>query len=273
MKQVATYTLRDQRVSQQEIKKQLARLVEVSYAAYDLGKRAAKAKQSLVTDNRYGRKFHELQIEIARIRSQISPALNNSQVADVDRTALINALDVIVQTQKVTTSSRHEAYKIVKRICEASLEPMIENDSRMTMPQSDSVIPMDVFRDIPGYYSKLAIQINGCYEAKWYDACGVVMRKVIESLIIDVYAQNSRVTEIQDANGDFYMLRTLVDIMIKDTSWALGRDTKKALPEIKQIGDRSAHTRDYITTRKDIDGVRAGFRVAVDELLHKAGHK
>jgi len=40
------------------------------------------------------------------------------------------------------------------------------------------------------------------------------------------------------------------------------------LPEIKSLGDRSAHNRRYIAKKADVDKVIPGLRVLADDLLH-----
>jgi hypothetical protein len=47
----------------------------------------------------------------------------------------------------------------------------------------------------------------------------------------------------------------------------LGRDSKKTLTTIKEIGDRSAHNRRYNAVKADLEKVESGTRVAVDELI------
>ncbi|MEH2141633.1 hypothetical protein [Nostoc sp.] len=56
-------------------------------------------------------------------------------------------------------------------------------------------------------------------------------------------------------------------------SWNLGRETKQALPLIKNLGDRSAHSRRFLAKKQDIDKIVPGLRVVVDELLHLGGLK
>ncbi len=48
--------------------------------------------------------------------------------------------------------------------------------------ESQKVIPMSVVRGTRGYIEKVANQINGCYEKGWYDACAVMIRRLVETL-------------------------------------------------------------------------------------------
>jgi hypothetical protein len=91
-------------------------------------------------------------------------------------------------------------------------------------------------------------------------------------LIIAVYEEAKRPDDIKH-KGEFMMLSHLVDAILNDTAFNLGRETKKALPEIKSLGDRSAHTRRYLATQPDVDKLLPGLRVVADELLHLAKFK
>ena len=71
--------------------------------------------------------------------------------------------------------------------------------------------------------------------------------------------------------GDFLFLAELIDKMLQETAWNLGRNTKKALPKLKAIGDQSAHNRRYNAHREDIDKLSTDFRNVCQELLYLAG--
>ena len=100
-----------------------------------------------------------------------------------------------------------------------------------------------------------------------------MIRKLVENLIIDVYEKHKKEAEIKNKDGDYLMLSGLVNAMIGQPHWSLQRETKKALPDIKQLGDRGAHNRRYEANRQDIDKILPGLRAALDDLLHLAGHK
>ena len=47
----------------------------------------------------------------------------------------------------------------------------------------------------------------------------------------------------------------------------LGRDAQKALSDVKELGDRSAHNRRYNAVKADLEKIQSGVRVAVDEMI------
>ncbi len=137
---------------------------------------------------------------------------------------------------------------------------------------SGAVLAGDALTGTRGYLEELAHQINGTYDAGFFDACAVLCRRLMETLLIEVYVHRQRHHEVQQ-NGVFVSLDRLLAHIKGDTTLALGRATPKAMDEVKQLGDTAAHDRTYITTRVDLDDIKARYRRLVGELLGLAGIK
>ena len=135
---------------------------------------------------------------------------------------------------------------------------------------TEMVIANSFFKNTRGYIEKVVNQINGCYEKGWFDSCAVMMRRLLETLIIEVFESYKIDSKIKNGNGDFLYLSDLVSALQSETSWNLGRNTKKVLPALKAIGDYSAHSRRYVAHRKDIDDVKNDFRLVTQELVFLA---
>ena len=126
-------------------------------------------------------------------------------------------------------------------------------------------------RGTRGYLEVITHQINGSYHHGWYDACVVMMRRLVETLIVEVFEKHKMAANIQTSSGDFVQLETLIGKIIGEPSWSLGRVTKRALPTVKKLGDNSAHSRRFNAHRGDVDNVQIDFRTAVQELISLAG--
>ncbi|TLD68211.1 DUF4145 domain-containing protein [Phragmitibacter flavus] len=135
-----------------------------------------------------------------------------------------------------------------------------------------NVIPTEWITGTRPYLEQMVHQINATYEYGLYDACAVLCRRLMESLIIEIYIQEGRQHQIQ-VNGVFMMLERLVATISADTAITLSRNSPKTMKEIKQLGDTAAHDRTYITPQVDIDDVKARYRQLLQELLVKAGIK
>jgi hypothetical protein len=142
--------------------------------------------------------------------------------------------------------------------------------SEGTKPQNQHVLPHAMVSGTRGYIEKVVFQINGSYENGWFDSCAVMMRRLVETLIIECFETYGIDYRIKNSDGEFFHLSDLVSKMLSEPNWNLGRDTKKTLPKLKQLGDRSAHNRRYNAHREDIDKVLADFRLACQELLYLA---
>jgi hypothetical protein len=101
-----------------------------------------------------------------------------------------------------------------------------------------------------GYIEKIANQANGAYEQGWYDATAVMIRRLLETLIIECFEKHKLDSKIKNSQGDFFFLRDLVVACLSESTWNLGRNTKLALPKLKDVGDKSAHSRRFIAQKK-----------------------
>ena len=139
--------------------------------------------------------------------------------------------------------------------------------------KSQKVIPMSVVRGTRGYIEKVANQINGCYEKGWYDACAVMIRRLVETLLIEAFEHKKIENKIMNSQGDFLVLDEIIDKALAEPSWNLTRITKKVLPRLKKIGDLSAHSRRYNAHLKDIESFADDIRVVVQEFIYLASLK
>ena len=136
--------------------------------------------------------------------------------------------------------------------------------------KDERVFPFSIVRGTRGYIEKVVNQINGTYEMGWYDACAVMLRRLIETLIIEAFEANNIADNIKNNNGDYFYLGDLIDIALNEKTWTLGRNTSNALPRLKGIGDRSAHSRRYNAQRGDLEKILDDIRDVVQELVSLA---
>jgi hypothetical protein len=135
---------------------------------------------------------------------------------------------------------------------------------------TQSVVPLSVVRGTRSYIERVINQFNGCYENGWYDACSVMIRRTLETLIIEAFEKHGLSAKIKNPNGDFFYLRDLIKKCIEEPTWNLSRECKVAMPRLKDIGDKSAHSRRFIAQRGDIDPLLADIRVVVQEMVFLA---
>lgn len=166
-----------------------------------------------------------------------------------------------------------DAVKQINRYVDESLLPPLEG----AKPRSNLVVDSDLLSGTRDYLEKVADQINGTYENGWYDACGVMIRRFIETLIIETYIAKNRESKIKNANGNFVGLQQLIDISCNDPDLNISRNTKKILRRLKKLGDLSAHTRTFVAKRTYIESLfedmYLDMQTLVQDFINEAGYR
>jgi hypothetical protein len=94
---------------------------------------------------------------------------------------------------------------------------------------------------------------------------------MIETLIIECFEAYKNADLIKNpTTGDFYNLSDLINKTLQETSWNIGRNSRKGLINLKSVGDQSAHSRRYNAHREDIDKLINDFRAICQELIYLA---
>ena len=163
------------------------------------------------------------------------------------------------------------------RQLQESAEEATQSPLEGTKPRTARVIDPSLVAGTRGYLEKVADQINGTYENRWYDACAVMLRRFVETLIIETYIAKNIEGRIKDANGDFLTLQMLIDKARSDPDLNLSRNTKKVLLRLKKLGDLSAHNRRFVAKRSYFDelfeDLHLDMQTLIQDFVHEAGFK
>ncbi|WP_339607594.1 hypothetical protein [uncultured Roseivirga sp.] len=119
-----------------------------------------------------------------------------------------------------------------------------------------------------GYLSKISMQACKCYKHGLYDASFVMIRKLLEALIIELFERHGMQEMIKDGESNYLMLSKLIDILRVGKSFEISRNTKSSLPRIKKLADSSAHNRKFSAQKADLDDLRDDIRMTVEEFVH-----
>jgi hypothetical protein len=122
------------------------------------------------------------------------------------------------------------------------------------------------------YQKLLDLEVNGCFAAGCYNGCAAMLRRLIESLIIEAYEAHGIEAAIKDNNGEYLELKALIGKAVNEPKLRLGRNTRAALPNLKFLGDLSAHSRRHFIRLGDLEKYRNDARVAIEELGHHYKH-
>lgn len=103
---------------------------------------------------------------------------------------------------------------------------------KKTVP-SNNLFPTELLIDTRGYIQNIASQAILCYDYGLYDASLVMMRKLIETLIIELFEFEGISEKIKNKDGYFLYLSDLIDKLQSEKKWNLSRNTQQSLPNIK----------------------------------------
>jgi hypothetical protein len=167
----------------------------------------------------------------------------------------------------------YKAFLDVAKNVQATAEEHLLPSPEITITEKYNVLPYSLFQSTRGYLEKVVSQINTTYEKTCYDACAVMIRRLVETLIIEIFEHHNISDKIKNPNGDFLQMDELINKTLSESAWNLSRDTKRGLKNLKNIGDLSAHSRRYNANRTDIDKVIPDLRVITEELLYLSALK
>ena len=185
----------------------------------------------------------------------------------------VSRLAANLASDRRTVKAGSEAFRLRPDVRRA-LDPLLGPLAGPRMPDgSDSIVPRVIVEGTRRTYIKRIVhQANVAYDHALFDCCAVMLRRLIETLIIEVFESAGIASEIKGADGHFRMLDGLITALNHHHErFHIGRNAKRGLRELKELGDKAAHNRRFNATRADVDRLRADSRTAVEELVHLAG--
>lgn len=139
---------------------------------------------------------------------------------------------------------------------------------------SNNLYPIELFKDTRGYLESVASQASVCYDFGQFDACSVMIRKLLETLIIEVFEKNKLESKIKNSQGHYNYLSDLItEFVNQKDAFKIGRNTIQSLPKLKKLGDLSAHNRRYVAKKPDIENIKDDIRIILEELVHLIDYK
>lgn len=136
----------------------------------------------------------------------------------------------------------------------------------------DSILPELLLQETKRpYLIKLAQQINSSYENNLFDACSLMMRRLLEVLLIHCFEHASIEADVKDSEGNYQNLKALINKASSRTEIEISNDVKKDMDKFRELGNLSAHRVKYSCRRDDIRKTKLEYRAIVEELLYVSG--
>ncbi|WP_162789451.1 DUF4145 domain-containing protein [Altererythrobacter sp. ZODW24] len=135
---------------------------------------------------------------------------------------------------------------------------------------STEFLDSGLFADTTQYVREIVAQINVTFSNACFDACSVMIRRLTETLIIEAFERHGGIQEITDVNDELVTLKFLIEKAKATRQFSISRQTKNALPHLKNVGDWSAHNRRHLARISDLEKVREHLRLASSDFAHLA---
>jgi len=139
------------------------------------------------------------------------------------------------------------------------------NDVITTKPTND-LIPLSIVSETRNYIEEISRQMCCCFDYGLYDACFIMMRKLLETLIIDCFERHGVSNEIKE-NDQFFYLNELIQKYISSSYWNASRNLKNNIGKIKEYGDLSAHNKRFIAKKEHIIKIRMEAEQVIQEII------
>ena len=172
----------------------------------------------------------------------------------------------------ISAKSRSKTPTIIKNKngieLERNLKATIADQlSESVLKPSSGLVDLSIFQDTPYYIKKIAEQMCLCYDIKLFDACLVMLRRLMETLIVECFERHGIAEQIKDSNGHFFYLSDLIPKLLNSDYWIASRNVETNIKAVKKYGDLSAHNRRFIAKKSDIDAFRFELRQAIQEII------
>lgn len=230
-------------------------------AALGCAKTASRHSQSLSGANFYANKM-------ANLRADATIAFGRLSGGSVGDTSALAELMQKVFSVDASAKDRSQAARDLQFTLKTTWAEVKPGQGKL---EDNGVFPLVTLNQTKrGYLVAVGRQMNGSYSAGWYDACAVMMRRLLESAIIEAFEARKIDGKIKDGNGDFFQLTALIKAALAETSWNLPRNVKKQIESLRDLGHTSAHNRYYLAKQSYIDELKGVYRETLEAFLHIA---
>lgn len=238
------------------------RLEALAQQAFHIAKKARKHRQNLASDNFYGNRLAGLRADATNVFRELS----SQSIGDT--TALAEITEAVFSAQTTAADRLAAARELVF----ALRTTWKESKPAKSLVGDEGLFPLAILVQANrGYLVTIGRQMNGCFSQGWYDACAVMMRRLIEVSIIEAFERKAIAQKIKGADGNYLHLTDLVARALAEPALPLSRNAKRLLPQLRDVGHMSAHGRYFFARKDDLEKVQQGSRVVVEEFLHHAG--
>lgn len=135
---------------------------------------------------------------------------------------------------------------------------------------NDMIIPNDLISPASDRIRSLAWQVNNAYKMETFDACSLMMRRLLNVLIILMYKKHNSAKRLK--SGKYYLtLEQVVEDIKRYNPFGVSLHTIKEMEEFASICDNSVHGLFDNCTQEDIDKNQSLYRFILFDILIASG--
>ncbi|MCW2259606.1 MULTISPECIES: hypothetical protein [Sphingobacterium] len=171
-------------------------------------------------------------------------------------------------------AQRRKGQKFIKRkdlyILEAGYIKELEQtiDLDFIPVATNNLFPLSIFDNTRGYLVDFAKEASCCYDFSLYNSCFFMLRKLLETLIIELFERHGLESQIKNGNGGYYFLSDLIAKMSEQKTWHLTKIVKIDILKVKKFADSSVHSKRFSAKKTDIDNLKTEIRIIIEELVN-----
>lgn len=227
--------------------------------------RAKRGKRSLTGNNANAESFHGCRTQAIRAIREIQTALAPSPNSGLERTLADMEKELAYFfNAKTSAADRRDLRRHIEMLVKTEIEPALKSPKRTEA----EFIPTEIVDNTRGYVVNVTRQVNRCFNCDSFDACAVMIRRLIETLIIEAFEKKGIASKIKDpANGNYFMFSDLVSKLINSSETPVGRTTKRDLPNIATVLNNSAHNRTFNISKSQLVQYQTAIVITVQELI------
>ena len=178
----------------------------------------------------------------------------------------------VIKSKSFVKGSAKDTYRLSVKKLEQLRDVYPEISEAEEIVSDDSILPEVLLQETKRpYLIKLAQQINASYENNLFDACSLMMRRLLEVLLIHTFEKSGIEGDVKDAEGNYQNLKTLINKAISRPEIDISSDVKKDIDKFRELGNFSAHRVKYNCRRDDIRTTKLEYRATIEELLYASG--
>lgn len=229
-----------------------------------IAEQAKRGKRSLTGDNASAERFHECRTQATRAFREMQTIVSPVASPSLDRT--LSDIDKELThffSPKTAPADRRDLRRQIELLLKTEVEPALQAPSRA----GTEFIPIEIVDGSKRYAINVARQANRCFQCDCFDACAVMIRRLLETLIIEVFEKKGIANKIKDGSGNYLMFTDLVSRLINASETPVGRTTRKELPNVAIVLNNCAHSRTFNISKSQLVQYQTFIVIAVQELM------